>query len=137
MYLLDTNVILEMRKAGQADTQVRLWSQSSPTELKFISVMTLYELELGVLRMERRDPIQGARLRLWLSQQVFPTFNDRLLLIDREVAQLAASFQVPDPRSDRDSYIAATALVHNMAVVTRNVRDFEGMGVRIVNPWES
>jgi toxin FitB len=137
MYLLDTNVISEMRKARLADPRVHHWSRSSHAELKFISVVTLYELEIGVLRMERRDPAQGVRLRQWLNHQILPTFNDRIFLIDQQVALLAASKHVPDPRSERDSYIAATALVHNMTVVTRNVRDFEGMGVRIVNPWES
>lgn len=137
MYLLDTNVISEMRKADQADPQVQRWSRSSSADQEFISIVTLYELEIGVLRMERRDPLQGARLRQWLKLQILPTFNDRMLLFDRQVAVMAATLQVPNPRCERDCYIAATALVHNMAVVTRNVRDFEGMGVRIVNPWES
>ncbi len=137
MYLLDTNVISEMRKADQADPQVQRWSRSSIAELEFISIVTLYELEIGVLRMERRDPVQGVRLRHWLNLQILPTFNDRMLLFDRQVAVLAASLQVPNPRSERDCYIAATALVHNMTVVTRNVRDFEGIGVKIMNPWES
>jgi len=86
--------------------------------------------------VERRDPAQGAILRSWLDDHVLPAFADRVLPVDVVVAQRCASLHVPDPRSDRDALIAATAMVHGMTVVTRNVADFEPTGVRILNPWQ-
>ncbi|HEY0229087.1 MAG TPA: type II toxin-antitoxin system VapC family toxin, partial [Mycobacterium sp.] len=102
-----------------------------------LSAITLLELELGVLRMERRDAAQGARLRTWLDHHVLPSFADRILAIDAAVALRCAALHVPDPRSDRDALIAATALVQGMTVVTRNVADFAPTGVRVVDPWEA
>ncbi len=139
MYVLDTNVVSELRKAkdGKADKHVTAWAVSIPPSSQFVSVITIMELELGVLRIERRDPMQGAALRAWLDDRVLPTFTDRVLPIDTEVARRCAGLHVPDPRAERDALIAATALVHGMAVVTRNTADFEPTGVRIINPWES
>lgn len=138
MHLLDTNVLSELRKVrlGKADANVVAWSESVDAADLFISAITVMELELGVLTMERKDPVQGAVLRAWLEQQVLPEFYDRTLSIDTAVAQRCARLHVPDKRSERDALIAATALVHGMAVVTRNVADFRRTGVNIVNPWE-
>jgi hypothetical protein len=97
--------------------------------------MTIHELEVGVLLAERRDPAQGAVLRAWLNGHVLPAFGDRILAIDAAVAQRSARLHVPDPRPLRDGLIAATALVHGMTVVTRNVGDFEPTGVATLNPW--
>jgi predicted nucleic acid-binding protein len=137
MYLLDTNVISELRKAktGKADSKVMAWAERVPTPSLFLSVITLLELETGVLLIERRDPSQGAVLRHWFETQVLPAFAGRILAVDTLVARCCARLHVPDPRSDRDALIAATALVHNLTVVTRNVADFELTGVRIMNPW--
>jgi hypothetical protein len=137
MYLLDTNVISELRKAkaGQADPKVVAWAERVPTPSLFLSVITLLELETGVLLIERRDPSQGAILRRWLETQVLPAFSERILAVDTAVARRCARLHVPDPRSDRDALIAATALVHDLTVVTRNIADFEPTGVRIMNPW--
>ena len=137
MYLLDTNVISELRraKAGKADPRVVAWGESMPVASLFLSVITLLELEMGVLLIERRDPAQGAILRAWLDSQVLPAFAGRILAIDTAVARRCARLHVPDPRSDRDALIAATALVHGLTVVTRNVADFEPMGVGLLNPW--
>ncbi len=139
MYLLDTNVISELRKAksGKADKNVVAWSSSVPVTSLFISVISILELETGVLLVERRDSAQGAVLRSWINAQVLPAFADRILPVDTVVAQRCAQLHVPDPRSDRDAIIAATALVHGMTVVTRNVDDFESTGVEILNPWNS
>jgi predicted nucleic acid-binding protein len=93
------------------------------------------ELEQGVLMIERRDPAQGRVLRTWLESQVMPAFDDRVLPIDAAVARRCASLHVPRTRGERDALIAATALVHGMAVVTRNVADFEPTGVAVINPW--
>lgn len=137
MYLLDTNVVSELRKAkgGKADKNVKAWADSISATSLFLSVITILELETGILLIERRDPMQGAVLRTWLDGHVLPAFSGRILPIDVAVAQRCAKLHVPDPRADRDSLIAATALVHGMTVVTRNVADFERTGVEIFNPW--
>ena len=107
-----------------------------PATALFLSAMTIIELEIGVLRIERRDPSQGAILRRWLDDHVLPAFAGRILAVDTAVAQRCASLHVPDPRPDRDALIAATALVHGLTVVTRNVGDFEPTSVRTLNPWQ-
>lgn len=138
MYLLDTNVISELRKAksGKANANVIKWAKGCSSSGLFLSVISILELETGVLQVERRDPAQGAMLRSWLNAHVLPAFLERILYIDIAVAQCCAKLQVPDPRSDRYSLIAATALVHGMTVVTRNICDFEKTGVELFNPWE-
>ena len=137
MFLLDTNVVSELRKAGKADTHVRRWAaRISPTAL-YVSAISVLELEIGVLRIERRDPSQGAILRAWLEDRVLPAFEERILPIDTAVARRCARLHIPDPRSDHDALIAATALVHGMTVVTRDTRDFEKTGVPLLNPWEA
>lgn len=137
MYLLDTNVVSELRKVrlGKADLHVADWADSVDTNDLFLSVITVQELEIGVLLAERRDPARGAILRAWLTDQVIPAFAGRTLVVDTAVAQRSARLHVPNPHPVRDALIAATALVHGMAVVTRNVTDFESTGVSILNPW--
>lgn len=137
MYLLDTNVVSELRKAksGKADKNVKAWAESVSVTSLFLSSITILELETGILLIERRDSIQGATLRTWLDSHVLPAFSGRILPVDVVVAQRCAKLHVPDLRADRDSLIAATALVHGMTVVTRNVADFEPTGVEIFNPW--
>lgn len=139
MFLLDTNVISELRKAGngRADANVTAWLAQEDAASLFISAITLMELEIGVLQVERRDPLQGARLRTWLDTHVGPEFAERTLSIDATVALRCARLHVPDRRAGRDALIAATAIVHGMAVVTRNVAGFEATGVPLVNPWDS
>ncbi len=138
MYVLDTNVVSELRKIrlGKANANVAAWTESVDAAELFISAITIMELELGVLSIERKDATQGAVLRAWLEQQVLPEFAERTLPIDTAVAQSCAPLHVPDKRGERDALIAATALVHGMSVVTRNVVDFEPTGVSIINPWE-
>jgi predicted nucleic acid-binding protein len=139
MYVLDTNVVSELRRArsSRADPAVAAWADSVPTSALFLSVITILELELGVLLVERRDPVQATALRIWLDTQVLPAFADRVLAIDTAVARRCARLHVPDRQGERDALIAATALVHGMAVVTRNVADFATTGVSLVNPWQS
>lgn len=138
MYLLDTNVVSELRKvrAGKADPNLVTWSDSTDASSLFISAITVLELETGVLLIERRDPAQGAMLRAWLDRHVLPAFEGRVLPVDTAVAQRCARLHVPDRHAERDALIAATALVHDMTVVTRNVADFSTSGVRMLNPWE-
>jgi predicted nucleic acid-binding protein len=139
MYLLDTNLVSELRKvkAGKADPGVAAWAESVEAGTLFISAVTLHELEFGVLLMERRDPAQGALLRQWLEKAVLPAFAGRVLAVDAAVARRSASLHVPDPQPFRDGLIAATALVHNLLVVTRNLADFKATGVRLLNPWQA
>ncbi len=137
MYLLDTNVVSELRKvrAGKADGLVASWAERVDAADLFLSVITIQELEIGVLLAERRDPSQGGILRSWLGNHVLPAFAGRILAVDTAVVQRSARLHVPDPRPVRDALIAATALVHGMTVVTRNVDDFAPTGVPILNPW--
>ena len=137
MYLLDTNVLSELRKIrlGKADRHVADWADSVDAADLYLSVITIQELEIGVLLAERRDPLQGTIFRKWIDNHVLPAFADRILVVDTTVAQRSAQLHVPDPRPVRDGLIAATALVHGMTVVTRNVADFEPTGAPILNPW--
>ncbi|SAL74378.1 twitching motility protein PilT [Caballeronia arvi] len=139
MFLLDTNVISELRKAGdgRADANVIAWLSSEDATDFYVSAVTLFELELGILRMERRDAEQGARLRTWMRTRVLPEFAERTLPLDSTVAMRCARLHVPDPRPERDAYIAATAIVHGMTVVTRNVADYAPCGLRVINPWDA
>jgi toxin FitB len=138
MYLLDTNVVSELRKAktGKVNRNVRAWAKSVSASALFLSAISILELEIGILVIERRDRAQGALLRSWMKDRVLKTFHGRILAVDTAVAVRCAALHVPSPCSDRDALIAATAMVHGMTVVTRNVSDFESTGVAIVNPWQ-
>ena len=138
MYLLDTNVISELRKVGdgKAAPEVVAWFTDLDASHAFISALTLMEIEFGILRLARRDPVQAGHLRLWFDTRVLPEFAGRCLPVDMAVALRCARLHVPDPRSERDALIAATALVHGMVVVTRNVDDFAMMGVPLLDPWQ-
>jgi toxin FitB len=136
-FLLDTNVVSELRKvkAGKADRNVAAWAENiSPADL-YLSSVTILELETGVLLMERRDKSQGAILRAWLSEHVMPAFSGRIIIVDTEIALRSARLQVPDPKPLYDTLIAATALIHRMTIVTRNLRDFEQSEAPTFNPW--
>lgn len=135
MFVADTNVVSELRRPEKADPKVVAWASSVPLASIFLSAITILEIELGALSVERRDDMQGRILRSWIDEQILPRFEGRILSIDAAVAQRCARLHVPDPRAERDALIAATALVHGMTVVTRNVADFQPMGVSIVNPW--
>ncbi len=137
MFVLDTNVVSELRKvrSGKAAPKVALWADSVEAATLYVSAITILELEKGVLQMERRDTAQGALLRAWLDKHVLPEFSARTLPVDAAVARRCARLHVPDSRSERDALIAATALVHGMTVVTRNLADFRPTGVPLLDPW--
>lgn len=137
MFVLDTNVVSELRKVrlGKANTYVTGWAETVDAADLFVSAITIMELELGVLSIERKDATQGAMLRSWLEQHVLPEFSRRTLPVDTAVAQRCARLHVPDRRGERDALIAATALVHGMTVVTRNTADFAPTGVSLIDPW--
>ena len=131
-------MVSELRKIGdgKADARVAAWVDTEDAESFFISAITILELERGVLGIQRRDAAQGARLRAWLDNHVRPEFAGRILPIDDQIAMRCAHLHIPDRRNEVDALIAATALVHGLTVATRNVRDFEGTGVVVVNPWQ-
>lgn len=135
-YLLDTNVISELRKPeSRANADVRAWAADrAPSDLH-LSVVTIMEIEIGIARLARRDARQAARLQSWLDDDLLPVFSGRILPMDLAVARRAARMHVPDPRPERDALIAATAAVHGLTVVTRNGKDFESLGSAIVDPW--
>ena len=135
MFLLDTNVLSELRRHKRTDPNVAGWAKAvDPSEL-FLSAITILEIELGVLLIARRDEQQGAVLRDWINHRVLPAFADRILSVDTRVAQVCAELHVPDRRPERDALIGATALAHRLTLVTRNTRDFASMGVALVDPW--
>lgn len=136
MYLLDTNVVSATRQAA-AEPVVAEWLAVKPAVGLFTSVIVAAEIEAGVLRVERRDPAQGRRLRKWATDQFLTWFGDRILGVDLAVANRSATFHVPDPAPRHDALIGATAAVHDLTVVTRNAKDFERFGVRVVDPWNA
>ena len=137
MYLLDTNVVSELRKAGtgKANAAVVRWAAGMAALQLFISVVTVLELQQGILSVERRDARHGESLRRWLESQVLPSFEGRILPIDLAVARACAALRVPKPRAVRDTLIAAAAQAHRLTVATRNTTDFELLGVALCNPW--
>ena len=138
MYLLDTNVISELRKIplGRADLHVERWAKTTQASDLFISVITVEELEIGVRLALRQNADQGAVLQRWLHHYVLPAFQGRILAIDAVIALRSAALHVPNPRPIRDAFIAASAGVHHMQVVTRNTAAFMGTQVSVINPWE-
>ncbi len=136
MWLIDTNVLSELRRHGRAHPKVAQWARSFHPEDLFLSVITILEIEAGALMIERRDKAQGTILRSWIGDRVLPSFEGRILPVDTAVAQRCARLHVPDPRAERDALIAATALVHRVKAAARNVSGFKPMGVDAFNPWE-
>ena len=138
IFLLDTNVISELRNAGdgRADANVTAWVAAQDATAFLISAITILELERGVLSVQRRDPKQGGRLRTWPDDHVRPQFAGRILPIDDAIAIRCAQLHIPDRRNEADALIAATALVHNLSVMTRNVKDFQETGVVVIDPWQ-
>lgn len=136
MFLLDTNVVSELRRPHRTNPNVAKWADSvSPSDL-FLSSISILELETGALLLARRHGGQGGLIRQWIEERVLTAFAERILAVDTTVARRCALLHVPDPKPYRDSLIAATALVHRLIVVTRNRADFEPMGVAVLNPWE-
>lgn len=137
MYLLDTNVVSELRKktANQQSENVRTWASSVPAHTMYLSVITILELELGILQIENKDSRQGKMLRNWLEQKAIPSFENRIISIDTKIARRCAQLNYPDPKSERDALFAATALVHGLTVITRNGSDFNSDEISLINPW--
>ena len=139
MLLLDTNIVSELRKVktNKVDENFKRWAECLDANNLYISAISIMELEMGILQKERKDTIQGDILRHWFEHKVIPAFVGRILLVDTKVALVCARLHIPDPRSERDALIAATALVNGLTVVTRNTKDFEKTGVTLINPFLS
>jgi hypothetical protein len=138
MYIFDTNVISELRKtkSGQAEKAVVNWTQSIPVDSVFLSAITVYEIRIGILKLVSRNPTQAQHLDEWLSRTILPFFAGRILPLDEHVAELLAEMMAIRTHPYRDAIIAATAQHHGYALVTRNIRDFEDLPVRVINPWD-
>ena len=135
MFILDTNVISELRQGkSNPSMAVRQWAAGQPNNQLFLSALTLLELELGVQALERKTPPQGSALRHWMTG-VRAAFAGRILPFSENTSRICAALHIPNPQSDRDAMIAATALEHKFTVVTRNVSDFKATGVALLNPW--
>ena len=137
MYLLDTNVISELRRREKANRNVAVWAAANPVASLFLSAVSIFEIERGALLIARKDPERGNELRTWIDHHILPRFEGRILSMDAAVARRCAALHVPNSRPERDAFIAATAMVHGFTVVTRNVADFKPMGVAVINPWEA
>mgnify|MGYP000424457197 FL=1 len=137
MYLLDTNALSELRKrrSGKMSPAVEAWAGSVDQADMYLSVITIMEIELGIALLERRDARQAGVLRLWLHDKVMPAFAGRILPVDTTIALRCARLHVPDTKSERDAWIAATGLVHDLTIVTRNIVDFAGTDVTLLDPW--
>lgn len=136
MYLLDTNVISELRKRD-GDAGVKQWIRAQTTSDLTISVVTVIEIETGILRVARTDPDQARSLNRWFEQHVLTGFVGRVVPLDMPAARRVPPLHIPDPAPRHDALIAGTALARGLTVVTRNVRDFDRMGVDYVNPWSA
>jgi predicted nucleic acid-binding protein len=135
MFLLDTNVISELRRPERANSRVMRWAASVAGSAQFLSSVTILELEIGALSLRRRDEVQGSALWTWIRHTVLPQFSGRVLPFTVETSLLCAPLHIPDRRPQRDAMIAATALEHRLTVATRNVRDFAAMAVPLFDPW--
>lgn len=136
MFLLDTNVVSELRQGKPSrNEQVLAWASRQDVAMLYLSSIAVFELEVGVRTMERKDVLQGRSLRAWWSQ-VFEAFEERILPFSAVTAMVCAPLHVPDKRPCRDSMMAATALEHGFTLVTRNISDFQIPGLKLLNPWQ-
>lgn len=138
MLFLDTNVVSEIRlvSSGKADLRFIEWVKQMDTRHCWTSAVVLMELERGVLRMERKDPVQGGNLRYWFNTTVRSLFENRVLKIDHTTAQICAKLHIPNKRPENDAWIAASCIQHNLSLVTRNVADFQNLDIELINPFD-
>lgn len=133
-YLLDTNVVSALRVRGR-NPKVEEWTASVPVTDQFLTATTVAEIERGVAAKERADAPQGAVLRAWFTDRILPAFADRVLPFDLAAARALATYRVPEHAPLDDALIAAVAQANDLTLVTRNIKHFEPLGVRLLNPW--
>jgi predicted nucleic acid-binding protein len=137
-YLLDTNVVSELRKPARRRAEsFNTWASAHRPSDSVLSVITIMELRTGIESVRRTDPAQADTLTDWLDNTVLAEYEKRLLAVDLAVAERCARLHVPATRPAHDALIAASALVHGLTVVTRNTKDFNGYAVPTINPWQS
>ena len=138
MYLLDTNIISELKKldSGKIHPQVQRWAYSINLMQTKISVVSITEIRTGILSLTRKDQAQAASLDNWFTNRLLPAYRTRTLSVDTEVALICAQLHIPAKRPINDAYIAATAIAHKLKLVTRNIQDFQGMPITLENPFE-
>jgi predicted nucleic acid-binding protein len=137
MFIVDTNIVSDLRKSDKAPPSLVAWAKSQPPSAIYISAVSMWELEYGILLKAYKDPLQGEVLKAWFEQIVIPAYAGRILPVCFDVTRACAPLHVPDKRPERDALIAATAIVHKMTVVTRNEKDFAGMNCPLLNPWKA
>ncbi len=137
MYILDNNVISELRKikSSKANDGVVQWIKDKPRNQLFTCDIVIMEIYRGILLKERKDIVQASHLRSWFNNFVMAYFDGRILGIDHNVSLICAGFHVPNPRAENDTWIASIAKYHNMILVTRNEKDFENLPIKIINPF--
>jgi len=138
MYLLDTNIVSELRKleTGKIHPQVYRWIKSNGFTHTYISAVTLAEIQTGILSLARKDKAQAASLDNWFTNRLLPAYRTKTLPVDTKVALIYAQLNVPNKRPINDAYIAATAIAHKLKLVTRNIQDFQGLPLMLENPFE-
>lgn len=137
MYLLDTNVISEIRKGKKANLGVKKFFGTADPNTGFLSVQTIGEIRRGVAMLAYRGDLKQARLlETWLAS-LLAEFEDRILVFDEDCAQVWGKLMCPQIQNSIDKQIAAIALIHGLEVVTRNENDFAGTGVRVINPFSA
>jgi len=138
MYLLDTNIISELKKldSGKIHPQVQRWAYSINLMQTKISVVSIIEIRTGILSLARKGQAQAASFDNWFTNRLLPAYRTRTLSVDTEVALICAQLHIPTKRPINDAYIAATAIAHNLTPVTRNMRDFQGLPLMLENPFE-
>lgn len=139
MYLLDTNIISEMRKvkSGKANPNLTAWLAQQDSNSFYTSAVVMMELERGILGIERKDPQQGRALRAWFDSMAAALLAGRVLPINETTAAICAKLHIPDRSPENDAWIAATARQYGLTLATRNTKDFEPMGIRLCNPFEA
>ena len=139
-FLIDTNVLSEYNRPGGPDAGVKRWIETTERQSQHVSIITLAEIQKGIELLAEGK--RRAQLEQWLTQDLEAWFSGRVLPVDRQFAMCWASLVAKGSRTGRplptvDSLIAATALAHGLAIVTRNTKDFEGIGAAIINPWQA
>jgi len=136
LFLLDTNVVSELRKAARCDVRVAAWQAAQKPEACFLSAITLLEIRLGIELARKKDRNKAKGLESWLEGRVRRSFTGRILAVDEAVGEMCGRMHAERSRSFRNGLILATAAVHRLAVVTRNAKDFADGGVKVINPWD-